>query len=88
LGGRAFWKEYFLQDGFAARDQFARGECVQRVRQIDEIVKAQGKPWYKHYGLTKEELSLFRTTEHWHFRYGGAEQSGGSGGGGVAGEVY
>ncbi|MCI0379195.1 MAG: tagatose 1,6-diphosphate aldolase [Gemmataceae bacterium] len=87
LGGRAFWKEYFLQEGFAARDQFARGECVQRVHQIDEIVKVQGKPWFKHYGLTKEELSLFRTTEHWHFRYGGADQGGGSGGG-VAGEVY
>src|SRR5262249_29143378 len=28
LGGRAFWKEFFLQDGPAAREKFARTEAV------------------------------------------------------------
>ena len=71
LGGRAFWKEYFLQDGPAAREQFARGEAADRVRQIDEIVKAKAKPWFARYGLTMEELHGVRAAEGWHFRYGG-----------------
>ncbi len=70
LGGRAFWKEYFLQDGPAARERFAKGEASDRVRQIDEIVKAKAKPWYKRYGLTLEQLHAVRAAENWHFRYG------------------
>ncbi len=88
LGGRAFWKEYFLQDGPQAREQFARGECVNRVRQIDEIVKKQAKPWYAHYGLTSEDLQAMRATENWHFRYAGEAATGGGGKGYVEGEVY
>jgi tagatose 1,6-diphosphate aldolase len=87
LGGRAFWKEYFLQDGPQARDKFARGECVNRIRQVDDMVKAQGKPWFARYGLSLEELQGMRATEHWHFRYGG-EAAKGSSSGGVEGEVY
>jgi tagatose 1,6-diphosphate aldolase len=71
LGGRAFWKEYFQQDGPAARARFAHGEAAERVRQIDEIVKAKAKPWFSRYGLTKEELHAMRVAEGWHFRYGG-----------------
>ncbi len=41
LGGRAFWKEFFLQDGPAAREKFARGEAVERVKQLDAIVRAK-----------------------------------------------
>src|SRR6185369_9532557 len=88
LGGRAFWKEYFLQDGFPARDQFARGECASRVKQIDDIVKSQGTPWFKHYGLSIEELQGMRATEGWHFRYGGGDEGRGTGSGFVEGEVY
>jgi tagatose 1,6-diphosphate aldolase len=90
LGGRAFWKEYFLKDGPQAREEFARGECLNRVRQIDEIVKAQGQPWFKRYGLTMETLHKMRASENWHYRYKPtlAEGHGGSSGGGVAGEVY
>lgn len=87
LGGRAFWKEYFLQDGFQARDQFARGECVARIRQIDEIVKGQAKAWYARYGLTMDDLQTARATENWHFRYGGERAAGGTARG-VEGEVY
>jgi tagatose 1,6-diphosphate aldolase len=87
LGGRAFWKEYFLQEGPQAREAFARGECTKRVREIDEIVKAQGKPWFAHYGLTTEDLHSLRATENWHFRYGGGAATGG-GSGYVGGEVY
>ncbi|HEY7154228.1 MAG TPA: tagatose 1,6-diphosphate aldolase [Gemmataceae bacterium] len=71
LGGRAFWKEYFQQDGPAARERFARGEAADRVRQIDEIVKSKAKPWFARYGLTMDELHAMRTAEGWHFRYGG-----------------
>ncbi len=89
LGGRAFWKEYFLQEGPAARERFAHGEAADRVRQIDEIVKAQATPWFKRYGLTMEELHSVRVAEGWHFRYGGgASADGASGSGAVAGEVY
>ena len=72
LGGRAFWKEYFLQDGQAARERFAQGESADRVRQIDEIVKAKALPWFARYGLTMEELKSVRAAEGWHFRYGGS----------------
>lgn len=69
LGGRAFWKEYFQQEGLEAREKFAKGECFNRVKQLDEIVRS-GKPWWAKYGLTLEELHGMRATENWHFRYG------------------
>jgi tagatose 1,6-diphosphate aldolase len=87
LGGRAFWKEYFLQDGPAARERFATQEAADRVRQVDEIVKRGARPWYARYGIAAEQLPLFRVAEGWHFRYGGPGSGGGSGGA-VAGEVY
>ncbi len=70
LGGRAFWKEYFLQDGPAKQRAFAEGECAERVKQIDEIVRTKGTPWYKWYGLTLEQIHGLRAAEGWHFRYG------------------
>ncbi len=88
LGGRAFWKEYFLQDGFEGRDKFARGECLSRVKQIDEIVRGKAKPWFAHYGLTQEDLNSMRAAEHWHFRYGGDGKAAGGANVAVEGEVY
>lgn len=89
LGGRAFWKEYFLQDGPAARETFAKGECVGRIKQVDEIVKSQAKPWYARYGLTLEDLHSMRASENWHFRYGSGESAGaGASSKFVEGEVY
>ena len=90
LGGRAFWKEYFLQDGPAARERFARGEAADRVRQIDEIVKAKAKPWFKRYGLTMQDLNSVRAAEGWHSRYAPHASAAGGAGGHVirAGEVY
>jgi len=87
LGGRAFWKEYFLQDGQPAREQFAKNEAAPRVQQIDELVKRHAKPWYYRYGIKPEQLATFRATENWHFRYGGAG-AGGSAAKAVEGEVY
>ncbi len=49
------------------------------IRQVDEIVKAKGTPWFARYGLTMEDLHGFRATENWHFRYGGDTQSSGGG---------
>lgn len=87
LGGRAFWKEYFLQEGQAAREKFAKEEAAGRVRQVDAIVKEQGKPWYGRFGLKLEDLQQMRATENWHFRYGGSAAGGGKSGH-VEGEVY
>jgi tagatose 1,6-diphosphate aldolase len=69
LGDRAFWKEYFLQDGQAAREAFARGECTQRVKEIDQLVQSKATPWFKFYGLTIDDLHHMRAVENWHFEY-------------------
>jgi tagatose 1,6-diphosphate aldolase len=87
LGGRAFWKEYFLQEGQAAREKFARDEAVNRVRQIDGIVKEQARPWYARYGLDLQQLQSIRVTEGWHFRYAGPSAAGARGTAGE-GDVY
>jgi tagatose 1,6-diphosphate aldolase len=81
LGGRAFWKEFFLQPTAEARQKYADGECVERVKTIDRIVKAQAKPWYVRYGLTQDVLHTARTAEGWLFRYGGGTQPAAGGGG-------
>lgn len=75
LGGRAFWKEYFT---FATKEEsqkFATTEGANRVKQIQEIVMSQGKPWFAKYGLTAKCFETFRATEGWHFRYGGLEEA-------------
>jgi len=88
LGGRAFWKEYFLQDGAAGRTKFAHGECCDRVRQIDEIVKERAAPWFKRYGLTMTDLHGMRAAEKWHFRYGAGGSAGQKAGGVDPDAVY
>jgi tagatose 1,6-diphosphate aldolase len=80
LGGRAFWKEFFLQDGAAAREKFAHTEAVERVRQVDALVQSKATPWFNRYGLSVEQLQSIRAAEGWHFRYGGGKtESSGSG---------
>jgi len=91
LGGRAFWKEYFLQDGEQARSEFAATTGRQRVAEADAIVRQHATPWFARYGLSKEEMTTIRAAEGWHFRYAPhAEAAGGAAGGTVhrAGEVY
>jgi len=88
LGGRAFWKEYFLQETEDARKNFANTVCADRVLQIHEIVKAKGKPWFSRYGLTMDELHRIRVAEGWHFRYGGNLKATGNSKAGAPGEVY
>ncbi|GAC1470062.1 MAG: tagatose-bisphosphate aldolase [Isosphaeraceae bacterium] len=90
LGGRAFWKEYFLQDGADARTHFAATEGARRVADVDAVVRGHGRPWFARYGLTKDDLSTIRASEGWHLRYAPqATAAGGSGGHAVrAGEVY
>ncbi len=70
LGGRAFWKEYFQQDGSQARSQFAATTARQRVASVDAIVRSRGTPWFARYGFTTEELTSIRAAEGWHMRYG------------------
>ena len=90
LGGRAFWKEYFLQDGDEARTKFAATTGLKRVADVDGVVRQSATPWFARYGLTKEELTHVRAAEGWHFRYAThASAAGGTGGHVVrAGEVY
>jgi tagatose 1,6-diphosphate aldolase len=96
LGGRAFWKEYFLQDGAAARSEFAATTGLKRVADVDKVVRENGAPWFARYGLTLEEMSTIRACEGWHARYAPTAAAAGSEGIGVAasapkhrpGEVY
>ncbi len=90
LGGRAFWKEYFLQDGAEARTEFAATVGLKRVAEVDAIVRQHATPWFARYGLSKADLATIRASEGWHTRYAPhARQAGGSGGHAVrAGEVY
>ena len=90
LGGRAFWKEYFLQDGPAARSRFAGTEGLKRVAEVDAVVRAHGTPWFAKYGLTKDDLATIRAGEGWLTRYAPHAAGGGGTGGHVvrAGEVY
>jgi len=69
LGGRAFWKEYFLQGDQAAREKFVKGEAADRVRELSEMVRGRATPWFKWYGLTMEQIRDMYVAEGWHFRY-------------------
>ena len=90
LGGRAFWKEYFLQDGEESRTRFAATEGVKRVAAVDAVVRTNGTPWFARYGFSKEDLTTVRAVEGWNSRYApGAKAAGGAGGHVVrVGEVY
>jgi len=90
LGGRAFWKEYFLQDGAEARTHFAATEGLKRVADVDKVVRVHGTPWFARYGMTAEELSTVRAAEGWNVRYAPHASAAGGAGGHVvrAGEVY
>lgn len=70
LGGRAFWQEYFENDTPEKRAAFARGECVRRVKEIDQIVQSSATPWFAKYGLTAKDLGTVRVAKGWQTRYG------------------
>ena len=89
LGGRAFWKEYFLQDGAEARSRFAATTGVKRIKDLDEVVRKNGTPWYARYGLTPEDLTSIRITEGWLAHYAPHARSAGAAAGKIeAGDVY
>ena len=69
LGGRAFWKEYFLQDGGRGPHQVRRDRRPQARRRRRRRGPAHGTPWFAKYGLTQEDLTDIRASEGWHFRY-------------------
>lgn len=70
LGGRAFWKEYFLQDSSDSRSQFAATTAFKRVADVSTVVREQGTPWYARYGFSPAQLSSIRASEGWHARFG------------------
>jgi tagatose 1,6-diphosphate aldolase len=90
LGGRAFWKEYFLQDGAEARSKFAATTARHRLAEVDALVRERATPWFARYGFSRDELSSIRAAEGWHIRYGatGASAPAQAGGGSAPGEVY
>ncbi len=90
LGGRAFWKEYFLQDGAQARSQFAATTALKRVADVNSLVRDRGTAWSARYGFSKELLNSIRATEGWHARYGSCMGSsdGAAPGKRAAGDVY
>ena len=90
LGGRAFWKEYFLQDGPDARTKFAATTGLKRVADVGDVVVAHGSPWFAKYGLSHEDFANIRTAQGWPVRYAPqARAAGGTGGHAVRiGEVY
>ncbi len=91
LGGRAFWKEYFLQDGDSARSQFAATTAFKRVADANTLVREHGSPWFARYGLSVEDLAAVRATEGWHARYAsslGAAAADGAPAKAAPGEVY
>lgn len=69
LGGRAFWKEYFLHPAGSARTEFAATTARARLAEADALVRARGTPWFARYGLTSEKLATVRAAEGWHARY-------------------
>jgi tagatose 1,6-diphosphate aldolase len=90
LGGRAFWKEYFLQDGESARTRFAATEGIKRVGEVGSVVLSHAAPWFAKYGFSKDDLASIRASEGWHMRYAPHAKAAGGAGGHVvrAGEVY
>jgi tagatose 1,6-diphosphate aldolase len=89
LGGRAFWKEYFQNDGAAARTHYSATTGLSRVTEVGEVVVKGGTPWFGKYGMTAEDLTCIRAAEGWHARYApGARAAGGSASAYKAGEVY
>ncbi len=90
LGGRAFWKEYFLQEGSEARRRFAATTGRQRLAEVDALVRERGTPWFSRYGFSKDELASIRPAEGWHLRYGsgGPAPAASASAGAVSGEVY
>jgi tagatose 1,6-diphosphate aldolase len=90
LGGRAFWKEYFQQEGADARTRFAATTAHQRVSEVDSVVREHAEPWFARYGFTRDDLAGIRACEGWHSRYAPrARAAGGAAGHAVrAGEVY
>jgi tagatose 1,6-diphosphate aldolase len=91
LGGRAFWKEYFLQDSDSVRSRFAATTAFKRVSDVNTLVREQGSPWFARYGFTREDLASIRATEGWHARYAsglGSAAADGAPAKATPGEVY
>ena len=71
LGGRAFWKEYFLQDGAQARSQFAATTAFKRVADVNTLVREHGQlPGRPAMDSRTKAWLQIRATEGWHARYG------------------
>jgi tagatose 1,6-diphosphate aldolase len=69
LGGRAFWKEYFKAKTQNERETYTQEIAAKRVKELAAMVHQKATPWFKWYGLTKEQIASVYVSEGWHFRY-------------------
>ena len=62
-GRRAFWKEYFLQDGPAARERLPAAKPSTASARSMTSSRRKAKPWFVRYGLTMDDLHSVRTAK-------------------------
>ncbi|MFC1893525.1 tagatose 1,6-diphosphate aldolase [Chloroflexota bacterium] len=67
LAGRALWQEGAVIRSREERLDFFRTTAAPRVKELAELVKEYGRPWYAKLGIKKEELAL--VAEDWHRKY-------------------
>jgi len=67
LGGRAIWQEVMPMIDSAKRIEFFRSTVVPRMQRLNEIVRKNGRPWFKKYGNSVAELT--QTSEDWLRKY-------------------
>ena len=70
-----FWKEYFLQQGSGAQPVPPRRPRIQRLAEVDALVRSQAAPRFARYGFSMDELAAIRAAEGWHVRYGASGPS-------------
>jgi tagatose 1,6-diphosphate aldolase len=67
LGGRAIWQEVMPMTETVKRIDFYRSTVASRFQRLNDIVKRNGKPWYRKYGTSIRELA--QGSEDWYQKY-------------------
>ena len=67
LAGRAVWQEAMQLESALERKHWLESVATARVRQLSDIVGEFGKPWWKKWAATQQELTA--TNEGWYKTY-------------------
>ena len=67
LGGRAIWQEVMPVADSAKRIEYYHSTVAGRFQRLNAIVKQHGKPWYRKYGISTDELA--QGSEDWYQKY-------------------